>query len=367
MEWVDVVRRWVPPRVRYAVQRVVSLSDVKRRYFERRDPLSAVTESDEDGFGSPVRVGIVRNSAQYHTKFVRACMEMSVPFRVVDLTAADWVDAVRASGCELFFAWPDVTTTPLAKLVKDRCDLIEHDMGLTVSPSRAERWMYEDKVRLYDWLRVHDVVHPRTWIFFDRNEAVEFAGRCELPIVFKTSFGAASSGVRIVRSRQALRAIVAQAFGRGMTPSGHDRRDKQWGSIILQEYLEVDKEWRLVRIGDDYYGHPKGRVGEFHSGSKRVAWDVPEPRHLELLHAVTEKGGFRSMDVDVFEASDGRLLVNELQAVFGASTSVDQLRVDGVPGRMVRVGSGWSFEAGDFARNACANARVLDALWRWPR
>lgn len=367
MDWVDVVRRWVPPRVRYAVQRVVSLSEVKRRYFERRDPLAFVAKGDENGFGSPVRVGIVRNSAQYHTKFVRACMELSVPFRVVDLTAADWIDGVRDSGCELFFAWPDVTTTPLAKIVKDRCDLIEHVMGLKVVPSSGERWMYEDKVRLYDWLRVHDVDHPRTWIFFDRDEAVEFARHCDLPIVFKTSFGAAASGVRIVRSRRALRSIVAQAFGPGVTPSGHDRRDRQWGSIILQAYLDVDKEWRLVRIGDAYYGHPKGRAGEFHSGSRSVTWDAPDARHLEFLHAVTEKGRFRSMDVDVFETSDGRLLVNELQTVFGASTSVDQLRVDGVPGRMVPAGGGWTFEPGDFARNACANARVLDALRRWPR
>jgi hypothetical protein len=367
VDWVDLARRWIPPRVRYAVQRVVSLSDVKRRYRERSDPLASVSGGDENGFGSPVQVGIVRNRAQYHTKFVRACMELSVPFRVIDITTPDWVEAVRGSGCELFFVWPDITTTPLAKLVKDRCDLMEHDMGLTLSPASADRWMYEDKIRLYDWLRVHDVLHPRTWIFFERREAVDFAERCELPIVVKTSFGAASSGVRIIKNRRALRGVIAQAFGRGVTPSGHDLRDKQWGSIILQEYLNVDKEWRLVRIGDDFYGHPKGRAGEFHSGSGRVAWDVPEPRHLELLYAVTEKGGFRSMDVDVFETADGRLLVNELQALFGASTSVDQLRVDGVAGRMVREGDVWTFQAGDFARNACANARVLDALRRWPR
>lgn len=72
------------------------------------------------------------------------------------------------------------------------------------------------------------------------------------------------------------------------------------------------------------------------------------------------------MDVDVFETPDGSLLVNELQTVFGASVSVDQLRVNGVPGRMTRSTDGqWVFEPGDYARNACANERVRDALARW--
>lgn len=71
------------------------------------------------------------------------------------------------------------------------------------------------------------------------------------------------------------------------------------------------------------------------------------------------------MDVDVFETPDGRLLVNELQAVFGASVAIDQSRVDGKAGRYVRAsGGGWEFQEGDFARNACANGRVLDALER---
>jgi hypothetical protein len=365
VDWVDVVRRWVPRRLRYAIQRVVSLGAVKQHYYMRRDPLASVTGSDDDAYGSPVRVGIIRNRAQLHSRFVQACLELGVPFRVIDLAAPEWLDAVRRSGCELFLVWPEVTTTPLAKLIKDRCDLLEQQMGKAVTPSLRERWMYEDKIRLYDWLRVHELPHPRTWLFFDRDDARTFAERCDLPIVFKTSFGAAASGVRTIATRRVLRRAVDRAFGAGHTPAGFDKRDKQWGSLILQEHLTVRKEWRLVRVGDAYFGHPKGRLGAFHSGSGRVEWDVPEPRHLDLLHAVTELGGFRGMDVDVFETDDGRLLINELQTVFGARTSVDQLRVDGVAGRMTRDADGWTFEPGDFARNACANARVIDALERW--
>jgi hypothetical protein len=361
--WVDLIRRWVPRPLRYGLQRFVSLSEVKERWRAERNPLAGVTGSDVNTAGSPVRIGILRNRAQYHTAYVRACQEMGLPFRVLDLGCSDWLKEIRESGCGIFLAWPDATQSPWAKLYKDRCDVIEKLIGIPVIPSAAERWLYEDKVRTRDWLDAMNVAHPRTWVFTDRGQANAFVEAAELPLVFKTSFGAASAGVKIVRDRKTLRKIARKAFGSGHVPAGHDHRDCEWGRLFLQEYLPEVREWRLVRIGDAYFGHPKGRQGDFHSGSGKAEWDIPDTRLLNLLHSVTELGGFRSMAVDVFETTDGKLLVNELQTVFGASTSVDQMRLDGKPGKMIRLNDGsWQFEPGDFARNACANARIEDAL-----
>ena len=366
MTWVDTARRWVPRRLRHVLQRFVSLTEVKLRASARRNPLAGVTTGDDNRAGSPVRFGIVRNAAQYHTQFVRACQEMGLPFRVLDLARADWLAQVERSGCDVLLVWPDAFLSVWGSMIKERVQVLEEHWGYPAVPSTREIWMYEDKRRMAYWLAAHGVPHPRTWVFYDRKEAQDFAAGCELPVVLKTNFGAAAAGVFILRSRSRLQAMVARSFGRGVVAAGSDRRDRQWGSVLLQEYLPGVKEWRLVRIGDSYFGHPKGQVGDFHSGSGVALWNVPEARHLDLLHDVTEKGRFRSMDVDVFETPDGRLLVNELQAVFGASVAIDQLRVNGEPGRFVRGtgGSGWTFEPGDFARNACANERIRDALAR---
>ncbi|MFC3285514.1 ATP-grasp domain-containing protein [Litchfieldella rifensis] len=362
-DWVDLARRWVPRDLRYAIQRHVSFSEVKRRYFARCDPLSEVTESDINRYGSPVKVGILKSRVQRHTHYVRACQEMGVPFKVIDIAHPNWLEYVIDSGCQLFLVWPDASLGPYARLFKDRCKLLEHDLGLAVFPSFVESWMYEDKIRTCDWLRAHHIPHPRTWVFFEVHQAKDFARQCALPIVFKTRFGAAATGVQIIRTRWALQRIVERAFGSGHVPSGHDKRDREWGSLLLQEYLPEIREWRMVRIGDSYFGHRKGRAGDFHSGSGQVDWEPPRRRQLEMLHHITEAAGFRSMDVDIFETADGTLLVNELQTVFGASVSIDQLRLDGTPGRMARDPEGeWHFDPGDFARNACANERLRYAL-----
>jgi len=365
------IRDIVPKKLRQVLQRIVpALYTAKLAFLSGDNPLSQIGEGsgrerDADPRGVPL-VGIIRNQMAFHTRFIEACQEMGCAFCVLDLATEGWFAEVRSSGVDFILVWPDAVTTDRAKVVKDRCDLIEEVLGIPVYPTRAERWMYEDKVRLADWLRSRGVPHPRTWVFFDRVEALGFATACTMPVVFKLPFGAGSTGVRIVRSRGRLKRLVRRAFGRGLSSSGHDPRDRQRGSILLQEYLPEIREWRLVRVGSSYFGHPKGRLGDFHSGSGRVEWDVPTARHLDFLHDITELGGFRSMAVDAFETPDGRLLVNELQTVFGASTSIHQLKVDGEPGRMVRSGAGrWHFEAGDFARNACANERLKDALDRF--
>jgi hypothetical protein len=366
VDWVELGRAWVPRRVRRLIQRHVSMSDIKQRYFARRDPLAETLEGDGEAGGLGVRIGIIKSRVQRHTHYVRACKEMGLPFRVIDIAVHDWHRRVLDSGCEMFFSWPDASLSPYARMHKDRCELIENHMGKIVFPGVVETWMYEDKIRTTDWLVAHEVPCPRTWVFFDKDEARRFAEDCALPIVFKTRFGAASTGVRILRSRRELLGVIKRAFAGGHVPAGHDRRDREWGSLFLQEYLPDVREWRMVRIGDSYFAHLKGRAGDYHSGSGKVEWKMPEQHHLDLLHQITERAGFRSMDVDVFELPDGRLLVNELQTVFGASVSIDQQKQDGVPGRMVRSETGaWVFEAGDFARNACANERIRYVLERF--
>jgi hypothetical protein len=198
--------------------------------------------------------------------------------------------------------------------------------------------MYEDKVRLADWLRLPTTSHtPTTWVFFDRSEAEAFAASCPLPIVTKTAFGAAATGVRILRSRRQVRAVVARAFGRGVLANGADLRDRQWGGCCSRRHVDVAPRMaprphrrRLLRP-------PEGAPWRLPQRLGRVAWERPRgaaPRPAARRHR--ERAASAAWRRRVRDPRQGDLLVNELQTVFGAGTSVDQMRVDGAPGRMVR-------------------------------
>ncbi|HHQ48378.1 MAG TPA: hypothetical protein ENK19_05780, partial [Acidobacteria bacterium] len=146
--WVDAARRWVPRSVRHAVQRVVPMTGVKVRYAARNNSLASITGSDENPFGAEVVVGIIRNAMQYHQHYVRACLEMGVPFRVLDLGGPDWIEQIERSGCGVFLVWPDAHLPSWNAMIKDRVEVMERDLGLDVFPTAAEIWLYEDKRRM---------------------------------------------------------------------------------------------------------------------------------------------------------------------------------------------------------------------------
>lgn len=315
------------------------------------------------GHQEGICLGVVEEPFHHHWPYIAACRELGISYRVVRITDTDWSARVRESGCDAFLVWPSMGRRSLRVLFDDRLRIMEQEMDLRLYPRYGETWFYENKYRLADWLETMGIPHPETHRFQRREDALAYAEKAALPLVVKTGLGASASGVWVLRSRAKLRRWIRRAFRSGLLADFRHVSEAEAGSILLQSYVRIAREWRMVRVGDSYFGHVKGNRGGFHSGSGRVEWDEPTPRHLEFLREVCEKGGLRSMAVDVFETDAGELLVNELQTVFSARTSVDQTRVGGQAGRYVRraVGS-WHFEAGDFARNACCNLRVQDLL-----
>jgi glutathione synthase/RimK-type ligase-like ATP-grasp enzyme len=193
------------------------------------------------------------------------------------------------------------------------------------------------------------------------DEALTFLATATYPLVFKLDIGAAASGVWIAKTRKDALAYVQTVFAKGLIGRRADARARQWRHILIQEFVPDIREWRIIRIGDTYVGHEKVAKGDFNSGSGKVGWLAPPRAALELIHAVTEAGGFRSMDMDVFQTPDGRFLINELQSVFGAFDTA-QMYIDGVPGRYRRINGDYVFEEGRFCKNACCNLRIEDLL-----
>jgi len=314
--------------------------------------------------GSPCRLGILEEFYQYHKFYISACRELGISYQIIDISRIDWQQRIREADCDAFLVWPSAGLSIWKEMFDERLRVMVSQLGLNIYPSLDEIWLYESKRRTQLFLEASGLPHPRTWCFYDLNEAIDFLNTAQLPLVFKADAGATTSGVVILRNRKKARDFVLRAFRRGFAPSRRNPMDRQWGFVILQEYLPDAREWRMVRIGDSFFGYRKEKVGDFHSGSHAWSWlDPPRPL-LNLLREVTERGGFTSMNVDIFETQDGRLLVNELQAVFGASTPVDQLRVNDKPGRYryQKASGEWVFEEGDFSRNACANRRILYLL-----
>ncbi|MCX6917270.1 MAG: hypothetical protein NT167_30240 [Verrucomicrobia bacterium] len=309
--------------------------------------------------GSRYRFGIIADVYEDHQYYVAACREMKVSYVVLDLLADDWIDRFRGDQFEAFLVWPSCATTVAKHVFDYRLRILETDLRKRLYPTWLECWLTEHKPRLRDWLDAHGITHPRTWVFHDPSRALEFAKNAPLPIVSKTATGSGASGVAVIRSRGTLTGTIKRAFGAGLRPRRHDVHDRQRGYVYLQEYLPDVEEWRMVRIGDSYFGYRKEKGSDgLHSASHKWSWLDPGPELLNLLRRVTDAGRFTSMNVDIFRTREGTLLVNECQTVFGCTTPVIYMKVDNVEGRYIWANEQWRFEPGEFWKNHMCNLRV---------
>jgi hypothetical protein len=357
----ELGRRLAPAWLKSGIKSAIRYADFRSEQCRREaEELLGGAISPQSDYASPYpfSIGIIADTSYYFAHHVKACREMSVAYRLVDLSADNWVELVRESGCDAFLASPSTLLTSLRHMFDERLRVLVEDLNRPLYPSYSELWLWESKRRMRDWLVAHAIPHPRTDVFYDRGEALAFVDAADYPLVCKTDTSASANGVFVLKDERAACRMVREAFGRGILPRQWDRRDRQRGSILLQAFVPHDHEWRIVRIGDDYLCRRKVRVGDFASGSGGIEWAEPTKEMLSFVEKITVRGGFASMGVDFFVVPGNepqeRFLVNELQCLVGAKV----LPPNDLMGRWRHDGEAWHFEKGDFYRNACANLRV---------
>jgi glutathione synthase/RimK-type ligase-like ATP-grasp enzyme len=341
---------------------------------------------------------ILKNESESdHLEWIQACEQSHeyLNFEVVDLTKNDWLEKVQSRDFDCFLARPPGEIAYFKQLYDERLYVIYKILRKRIYPSYEEILIYENKKMLAYWLKVNQIPHAKTWIFYHKGEAIEFMEKCKLPLVAKTSIGASGSGVRIINNRKDLKNYINAAFsdkgiprkwGPNLRKGNITKRtfnrlknipglikylcnkkklvsiDPQKWFVIFQDYIQCDYEWRCVRIGDSFFAHKKMRsFGEMISGTSKVSWDTPPAKLLDFVKSVTDKGDFLSQAVDILEDKNGNYYVNELQCFFG-SKNPHQMIIDGKPGRYIYKDSNWIFEEGNFNSNNSFDLRLKHVI-----
>ncbi len=330
------------------------------------------------------RLAILRNEmARDHLQWLEACEQVAhrITWDVIDLTAHDWWLRLCEDRYDGLLTQPTGWSSRMKALYDDRIARIERELHLPMIPGRSEIMIYENKRALASWLGAHAIPHPGTHVFDSPDEALRFLEGTALPLVAKTSMGAGGSGVRVLRSvEEAKKYVLATFHGQGAPRASGPkwkspgfmlralrklsdparlierlrayrsiRNDAQRDHVLFQAFVAHRFEWRVVRIGDSFFAHKKLVQGEKASGSLLKEYGDPPLALLEFVRELTQRHGFRSVAVDVFENPAGGYLVNEIQCVFGQSDPY-QMMVNGEPGRYRHHQGAWHFEPGDFNR-----------------
>jgi glutathione synthase/RimK-type ligase-like ATP-grasp enzyme len=327
--------------------------------------LGGFDDSVEEHFeDSLVVVGIIKERWFNHRFYIMACKELKISYKVIDLFSQKWLECIEESNLDFLVVRPSVQYTPWKDMFDNRVRLIESLNGIKIFPNTESLWIWESKLRTIEWLKVNKIPHAKTEIFYDLNELKRFSNNCSFPLVYKSSIGSGSSGVKLIYNKRQLKKISNRVFNRGIRTYRKNKLDKEHGFIILQEYLNDVKEWRIIRIGEYYFGYEKLKDGQFHSGSQNFGYGIPPKKCLNLVKKITDVHNFKYVDIDVFITKEGSFLVNEIQPYFGQKDDRELLQIEEESGRLTynENTKNWDFEKGDFCKNNLCNLRILEMI-----
>lgn len=303
----------------------------------------------------------------------------------IDICAFDWYRQCINAKPELYILRPPGLINFFKSMFDERVRILASTPLARFYPSVLESDLYENKKNLAYWLEANKIPHPETWVFYKKDEMLEWIASAKFPLVGKINIGASGKGVKTIRNVHQARNYAETAFARGLKPyvgpslSHGSLWSKMKNSIrkkglirsrlasyratlsesqkycIIQEYVPHDYEWRVVRIGPSYFAHKKMVHNSKASGSLVKEYSKPPLCLLNFVKNVCVNNNLTSVAIDVFEGKNG-YLINEIQCYFGQSDTF-QMMVDGVPGRFI-YGDSWQFEAGDFALDQCFPLRI---------
>lgn len=319
-----------------------------------------------------MKLGILNEFLGLEENYIKACEDLRVDYEVIDIISNNWIDNIIKSKCDGFLVRPSYKNAEWKKMYDEKLYFISEILKKPLYPDYYSLFLYENKRNMSYFLRINNLPMPKTWVFYNKIEALNFLDKYDdFPIIFKPNVGSAALGIKFLNKKQAKKLVKKiftkwGFFNRGFTKWVKTKYkikyplmdDKQFNNILFQEKLDVKWEWRIIRLGDSFFGHQKLAKGKFHSGSGKVGWVKPPNKLLDLVKDITDKNNFRSMDIDIFETNDGNYYINELQAIFGSYLN-SQMYVNGKPGRMIYKDK-WVFEEGIYNTNGSCDLRVKD-------
>lgn len=321
-----------------------------------------------------IHLGIICAPGHELDKIILACNDLQLNHTIVDINHPSW--KTQCENLDGFLIRPPCNYQEHKGIFDEVSFFLTDVLKKDIYPSFRENYIYENKRCMDLFLSGYQLPKPKTIFFMNKESALKYLSSITFPIVSKSNTGASGSGVKIIKNKQQYIRHLRLVFGRfhpelslGWAPKFNfyglkiprlGRSQKHY--LLLQEYIDIKWEWRLIRIGDAYMGHQKllGQNG-FASGSELVGWSNPPKKLLHLLKDATDTMRVRSMAMDVFESKAGQYYVNELQPIFGAHRPY-QMKVDGKPGVYYFENNDFIFKEGSFCQNACWNLRIEDFL-----
>ena len=188
--------------------------------------------------------------------WIKLLKEASCDVKIVDVYSQDILEQLR--DCHGFM-WRWAHFGGMRRLSKRLLPVLENNLDLVVYPSQNTCWHYDDKVAQRYLFEALELPTPKTWIFYDFEEAEAWSKQIEYPVVLKLSAGASSSNVKLINSSSEGIIWINRLFKEGVSDL-EDNNYSPWSfqkrvRAAMKALLKGEELWKPPIDIEDIHHH----------------------------------------------------------------------------------------------------------------
>jgi glutathione synthase/RimK-type ligase-like ATP-grasp enzyme len=301
-----------------------------------------------------MRIAIHHKSGSFSDRWIDYCQQNNIAYKIVNCLENNIIDECK--DCKaLLWHWHHYIFKEV--IIARQIITALETTGIEVFPNSATCWHYDDKVAQKYLLEALGAPLVPTYVFYNKESALDWVAGTAFPKVFKLRTGAGSSNVQLVKDRAQAASLCKKAFSEGFVAMPHYLNDVQrkickirpdkellgkiirlpktlyntWrirnqfprekGYILFQDFIADNKfDTRVTIIGNRAFGFTRGvRPHDFRaSGSGRIDWDIAQvdPRCVPIAFEVARKIGSQCLAFDFVQEHTGTPLIVEISYTF---------------------------------------------------
>lgn len=188
-----------------------------------------------------IKIGIQNKPRGFAVKWIEYCESKNISYKLINVYDNDVIKELK--DCDALMWHTDHLSRKDYQAAKRLLTAVEH-AGKICFPSIKENWHYDDKVGQKYLLESVDAPLIPSYVFYDKQNALEWAANTEWPKVFKLTGGAGSSNVKLIFNEKEAKKIIFRSFGKGFVAFDQKK-------YILEEnfakYRQHKSIWRLLK------------------------------------------------------------------------------------------------------------------------
>jgi hypothetical protein len=163
-----------------------------------------------------MKIAIQPSAIGITNKIISYCSENNINYKIVDCFDDSIID--NLSDCNILVWDHDLLLQKDYLLGKRMMFALSLNKQIITYPSIEEGWHYDDKIGQKYLLESINAPFVPTNIYYDKQKALSWFNKQELPLVFKLKGGAGSSNVKLIKTKKQGLKLINKMFSRGIKP-----------------------------------------------------------------------------------------------------------------------------------------------------